>query len=170
MDEVIILFDEKGTPIFGADRESNNFLGVGVAYKQNYEDILFKECSELFGLSKSKPVKNDKIKNSRALEIAELISTNNLIINVCSMSLNDSNLQNVINLYADLSNYFRQSQRNVRKRSKSQIIHFHTLLPLLFYLIMSYIKSHQSSTIFSIYIDNWSFPEHDKSTILDMSS
>lgn len=166
MDKVIILFDEQGTPTFRAKRESNNFLGIGIAYNQRNEESMFNECNQLFGLLKSKPLKNDKISNSRALEIAGLISTMDILIYIASISLIDNNFQNTVNSYGELSNLIRKNFRNVRPRSEAQIIHFHTLLPVFFNVIMSYIKHHQTPTTFSIFMDNWSFPEKDKAFII----
>ena len=42
------------------------------------ENSLSEQCNDSFGLSRSKPMKNDKISNSRIIEIAEQLAQLNL--------------------------------------------------------------------------------------------
>jgi len=124
----------------------------------------------LFGLSKSKPLKNDKISHSRALEIAELLPELNLLINIYFLDLSDKDLQSTVKLNEDFSNIFREMYRNVRQRPIAQILYNEVLGYTLFSSISDYIELHQISSQFSIYVDNWTFPNCDSNISLKMRS
>ncbi len=124
----------------------------------------------MFGLSKSKPLKNDKISHSRALEIAELLPELNLLINIYFLDLSDKDLQSTVKLNEDFSNIFREMYRNVRQRPIAQILYNEVLGYTLFSSISDYIELHQISSQFSIYVDNWTFPNCDSNISLKMRS
>jgi len=170
MNEIIILFDEQGTPTFRSDRDTKKFLGVCVAYNLKEEDKYFKEADNLFGLSNSKPLKNNKIKTSRAIEIAKLISNFDIFINIATVDLENNEFQNVISLYEEFGNLIRERERKIRQRPKSQIIYSQILFPQIFRIIKQYIGRKQSSANFSVFIDNWAFPENDLSLALELPS
>jgi len=167
--KVIILFDEQGTPTLSEKRETDYFLGVSVAYNSDLESDLFANCNDLFGLSKSKPMKNDKISSSRAFEIAEFLSNLDLLINIYYLDLCDKELQSTVELYEEFSNNFRTKFRNVRSRPIPQILYNQILDHTLFISISDYMKFHQITSHFSIYVDNWSFPNCDVNIALNMT-
>lgn len=161
INKVNILFDEQGTPTLSAKRETDYFLGVSVAYKNDFENELFTNCNDLFGLSKSKPMKNDKISFSRTLEIVEFLSILDLQINIYYLDLCNKELHSTVELYEEFSNIFRTKFRNVRPRPIPQILYNQIFEHTLFMSVSDYMKFHQITSKFSIYIDNWSFPNCD---------
>lgn len=170
MNEVVILFDEQGTPTFRADRDTKKFLGVCVAYNLNDEIKYFERSDKLFGLSNSKPLKNDKIKSSRAIEIAKIVAEFDVFINIASIDLDDQKFQNIISLYEKFGNIIREKERQVRNRSKSQIIYSQILFPEIFRIISEYVKHKKSAATFSVFIDDWAFPKNDLSISLELPS
>ena len=169
INKVNILFDEQGTPNLNSKRETDYFLGVSVAYKIEFENELFRNCNDLFGLSNSKQMKNDKISSSRALDIAKLLSNLDLQINIYYLDLCNKELHSTVELYEEFSTVFRKKFRNVRPRPIPQILYSQILEHTLFMGISDYMKTNQITSKFSIYVDNWSFPECDVSIALNTS-
>jgi hypothetical protein len=170
INSVTILYDEQGTPTFIDKRETNFFVGVAVAINSSFEKSLFEQCNESFGLSKSKPMKNDKISNSRIIAIGEQLAQLNLLINFFYLNLSDETLYNTVRLYEEFSNLLRIKHRGVKARPIAQILYGQVLSHTLFMTISDYIKLYKISTGFSIFIDNWSFPNCDIDLILNMTS
>jgi hypothetical protein len=163
--KVIILFDEQGTPTFGYQPNSPNFLGVSITYDLSDEDMVFKKCDELFGLSKSRPLKNDKISPSKAIEISELISGLPLQVIVVSVDLSNVELQSVVRLYKEFGDIVRQKKRHVRERRIPQILHSQVLESTLFHSVTRYIKRFGVEVHFMPFMDQWSIPLPDRTII-----
>ena len=170
INRAIILFDEQGTPTFSDKRESDYFLGVSVTYVADYENELFNNCSDLFGFSKSMPLKNDKIAISRVYSIADMLSHLDLQINIHYIVLSNQDLQSTVRLYEDFSNTFREKFRNVRSRPIPQILYTEMLEHALFISISDYMKYNKITTKFSLYIDNWCFPSCDVDIAINCNS
>jgi hypothetical protein len=170
INNVIILFDEQGTPTFGDDRETDYFLGVAVTYKIELENELFGDYNDLLGLNRSRPMKNDKISFSRVNDIVEILAKSELQINIYYIDLSNSVLQSIVKLYEDFSNLFRTRYRNVRERPIAQILYNQLLDHTLFMSISDYMKYHQVTTKFSINADNWCFPKCDVNIALNLTS
>ena len=45
---MVVLFDESGTPAISNDQRTDWFLGVGVAYEQSDEEVIFSKCESDF--------------------------------------------------------------------------------------------------------------------------
>ncbi|MCG7852420.1 MAG: hypothetical protein MIO92_07845 [Methanosarcinaceae archaeon] len=71
---MIVLFDESGTPTINNDQRTDWFIGVGVAYQKSDENGIFAKCEADFDLSNSKPLKNDRIRTSRVIRMANLLA------------------------------------------------------------------------------------------------
>jgi hypothetical protein len=71
---MVVLFDESGIPAITFDQRTDWFIGVGVTYEQSDEDVIFSKGKADFGLANSKPLKNYRFKNSRAVSIAKLLA------------------------------------------------------------------------------------------------
>ena len=166
LQEVVILFDEQGTPTFAYGGDSCHFLGVGVAYNLSGENSMFERCSTLFGLAKKKPLKNYQIAFSRAIEISELIPALPMQVVVVSVDLSDQELQSVIQLYKNFGDYFREKERHVRKVPIAQILYRQVLVNTIFYSVTRYIECTRAGAHFLPFMDSWSIPEADQPIIL----
>jgi hypothetical protein len=120
--QIIVLFDEQGTPTFQPDRETDWFLGVTVAYDLTDEEEIFCSCSELFGLSKTKPLKNRHINNARAERLSDLVIKLPIQIVIRSVKLNNEEFQHVLTAYEQLGNELRKKHRHVGERNIAQIL------------------------------------------------
>lgn len=164
--EVVVLFDEYGTPTFGERRDTDYFVGVAASYENNSETDLFEKCNLQFGLSNKKPLKNTDIKPSRVGKIANLIAEIPVEVYVVSLDIGNSDLKRVVELYEEYGNELRRIHRGLRERPIAQILHSQILSHTTFLAVTKYIESTQRSTSFSVYIDNWSFPVSDESLAL----
>ena len=70
---VTVLFDESGTPQIASNDRTDWFLGVSVWYSQSEESGISRKCEDVFGLTKTNPLKNNQISGLRAIRIAELL-------------------------------------------------------------------------------------------------
>ena len=120
---MVVLFDESGTPTIKDDPRTDWFLGVGVAYEQPAEEMIFARCKDACGLANSRPLKNDRIENARALCIAKLLADLPVSIFVSRVNTADLKYREIIVEYEDFGNKARQEFRQVRERSIAQIIH-----------------------------------------------
>jgi len=84
--ELLLLFDESGTPSFGAKVKSRHFIGVSVLYADVDEKHIFDTCDGPMGLSTRGPKKNSAISQSAALKLAAILST--LPITICARYIN----------------------------------------------------------------------------------
>src|SRR6266851_6419925 len=92
-EKLIVLFDEFGTPTFNTPDSRGIFLGVAALYKFEHEDKIFDDSDKLMGLSKSKPLKNDKISTQKALDIAQQVGKHDLTIESKYISLKNNDLK-----------------------------------------------------------------------------
>ena len=167
---VIVLFDEQGTPTF-MDSERDIFLGIGVLYELENEDLIVESCKNEFGLVKTKPLKNNKIKIQRAHKISEILIDLNLDIVVASLNLCNTELQRVVTFYEEFGNTLRKFNRNIRERPLAQILHQEIFDYVVEHIINNYIDKHLSHNIrFSVFLDNWSIPANDISILLEKLS
>ena len=157
---MIVLFDESGTPAISRDQITDWFLGVGVAYEKLDEEVIFSKGETAFGLANSKPLKNDRIKNSRAVCIAKLLADLPVSIHVSKLNTADPTFRKLI---VDHERFTKKTRelRQVRKRPIAQIIHSHVLDHCLYHLITDHFKAGGGDAAFAIFIDNWSIPQND---------
>jgi len=167
---IIVLFDEHATPVFGPSRQKDYFVGVGVTYDHKDEEKIFSTCEQLFGLNNANPLKNQKIGNSRAVQIAKLLVKLPVQIVISKLDLTDKDFENKVNLYEELGNIMRPIHRDVPGRPKAQILHSRILDATLFESISRYLQYVPKSSIFEIQIDNWSLPKSDKEITLEYTS
>lgn len=167
---IIVLFDEHATPVFGPSRQKDYFVGVGVTYNLQDEKQIFSACESLFGLGNAKPLKNQRIGTSRAVEISKLLIKLPIQIVISKLDLTDKNFEDKVNVYEELGDFMRSIHRDVSGRPLAQILHSRILDPALFESISRYLEYVPKNSIFEIYIDNWSFPESDKEMILQDTS
>ena len=158
---MIVLFDESGTPAISNDQRTDWFIGVGVAYEQSDEEVIFSRCKADFGLANSKPLKNDRITNSRAVRIAKLLADLPVSIYVSSVNTANSTFRKIIIDYECFGEKARHKFRQARKRPIAQIIHSHVLDHCLFNLITGYFDEGGRDAAFAVFIDDWSIPEKD---------
>ncbi|MCJ7604222.1 MAG: hypothetical protein MUO63_22320 [Desulfobulbaceae bacterium] len=158
---MVVLFDESGTPAIINDQRTDWFIGVGVTYQQSDEKSIFAKCDADFGLSNSKPLKNDRIGTSRVIRMANLLAGLPLFIYVSAVNTANPTLRNIIIKYESFGAKARQNFRQIRKRPIPQIIHSHVLDHCLFNLITGYFEEYESDAAFAIFIDDWSIPEND---------
>ncbi|MBU4445096.1 hypothetical protein KJ656_08455, partial [bacterium] len=159
--EMIILFDEHGTPTFNVNRETDFFLGVAVTYKFSDEKHIIEKCRRVFGLQNKKPLKNNLISNNRINEILNILPNLPIQIIITSIKLSGIEFQNVIKLFKDYSNLMREKFRNVRERGLNHILRTFIVEECIFYSIVDYCEKSQEDLLFSIFIDDWSIPKSD---------
>jgi len=158
---MVLLFDESGTPTINNDQRTDWFIGVGVAYQKSDENGIFAKCDADFGLSNTKPLKNDRIRTSRVIRMANLLADLPLSIYVSAVNTANPTLRNVVGKYESFGAKTRQNFRQIRKRPIPQIIHSHVLDHCIFNLITGYFEEYGSDAAFTIFIDDWSIPEND---------
>jgi len=159
--QIIVLFDEQGTPTFGPDRETDWFLGVTVTYDLADEERILSSCSELFGLSKAKPLKNRHIDNARAEQISDLVIKLPIQLVVRSVYLSNDEFQQALTAYKQLGNKLRKKHRQVGERNIAQILYSQILVETVFTSIIGYMERHLVSSAISVYVDHWFFPRYD---------
>jgi hypothetical protein len=158
---MIVLFDESGTPTISNNQRTDWFIGVGVTYQESNENGIFTKCKADFGLSNIKPLKNDRIHTSRVIRMANLLANLPLSIYVSAVNTANPTLRNIVSKYESFGEKTRQNFRQIRKRPIPQIIHSHVLDHCIFNLITGYFEKYGSDAEFVIFIDDWSIPEND---------
>lgn len=166
--DVTVLFDESGTPQIGNNDRTDWFLGVVVRYDQSAENEIFFKCTKEFGLSKTKPAKNDSIGCSRAIRIAKLLAGLPLSIFVSGVRIANPEYCKTIVDYARLGNIARKEHRQIRERPIAQIMHSQVIDHCLFHSITDYFEASGGDAEFSVYIDNWSIPQYDVEIYLEL--
>jgi hypothetical protein len=159
--DMVMLFDESGTPAISFDQRTEWFIGVGVTYEHADEDVIFFKAKADFGLANRKPLKNDRITNARAISIAKLLVDLPANIYVSSVNTADPRLREVIVGYERFGEKARWKFRQARKRPIAQIMHSHIRDHCLFNLVMNYFKEGGDDAAFAVFIDDWSIPEPD---------
>ena len=167
--QAIVLFDEQGTPTF-PDRETDSFLGIAVIYNLSDEENIFYQCNKIFGLSNTKPLRNNKISNSRIIHITNLIKQLPIQIVISSLDLSNSEFQKVVKSFEEFSNLMRDKHRDVRERPMAHILHSQILDDCMFKLISNFAIRNQMNNNFSLFIDNWSIPKSDVDIYLEQRS
>jgi hypothetical protein len=171
---LIVLFDEFGTPSFKTPHGSGIFLGVSVLYKSKDQQTIFDYFDSLMGLSKSKPLKNDKISADKAVKIARALGKNEINIFSEYVDLKDQNLENVITNYELFGNMSRRLYRGIEKeRKQAHILHTQLMESCLSDVVLEleYIETNvASSYIIEPFIDNWSYPLTDQYIVTDYAS
>ena len=109
----------------------------------------------------ARPLKNDRIENSRVVCIAKILADLPVSIFVSRVNTADPKYREIIVDYEDFGNKARQEFRQVRERPIAQIIHSHVLDYCLFHLITGYFEQGGGDTAFAISIDNWSISPND---------
>lgn len=158
---IVVLFDEQGTPTFRSDRETNSFIGITATYELSDEEDIYKSCNELFGLSNTKPLENNRISKTRAEDISSLLIRLPIQITISSIDLSNSDLQKVVTLYEEFGNLMRRQYRNIRERPLAHILHAHILDACIFNSICDCAARIQRNSTFVIFIDNWAIPKND---------
>lgn len=158
---MVVLFDESGTPSVSFDQRTDWFIGVGVTYEQSDEDVIFSKGKADFGLANSKPLKNDRITNSRALNIAKLLADLPVSIYVSTVNTANPTFREIIVDYESFGEKARWKFRRARKRPIAQIIHPQIRDHCLGNLIMDYFNAGGDDAAFAVFIDDWSIPEPD---------
>jgi hypothetical protein len=169
VEDIIVFFDEFGTPTFRKDRESNTFLGATATIPLALEKKVFEKCEIKFGLLKNKPIKNDSLGKSRIEDISQLLSTLPVQITVSYINLSDPDFQRISKLYEEYGNIMRGIHRGVKKRPLAQILHSHIVDHALFTSICNYAEKKNISLNVSVFLDDWSIPEQDKHITFDIA-
>lgn len=159
--KAIYLFDEFGTPTFNKEREFRHFVGVGVIYMHKYELQLFNSVDKLFGLSKIKPLKNNRIGNTRALDISIQLSKLPITLTIIHLDLDDNKLKNDTLLFQKFGTEMRKIHRNLKGKPVSQILYTQILNNSNMLSIKQLLEKYPGSYNLDLYIDNWSFPVAD---------
>ena len=159
--QIVVLFDEHGTPTFRPDRETDWFLGVAVLYDLADEQQIFSSCSELFGLSKAKPLKNRHIDHVRAEQIANLVAKLPVQIAVRSVNLADGEFQQTMTIYVQLFNEVRKKLRCLEESNLAQRLYSQILVETVFNSIQGYLERNSASSCISVYVDHHCFPKDD---------
>jgi hypothetical protein len=158
---MVVLFDESGTPAISFDQRTDWFIGVGVTYEQSDEDVIFSKGKVDFGLANNKPLKNHRITNSRAVSIAKLLADLPVSIYVSRVNTANPTFREIIVDYESFGEKARRKFRQARKRPIAQIIHSHIRDHCLFNLITGYFNTGGDDAAFAVFIDDWSIPEGD---------
>ena len=167
--KIIVLFDEYGTPTLSLNRVQDIFLGVSVLYELSEEDNIFNRCDTIMGLSKSKPLKNDQISVSKAIDISKVLGKQALSISAKYLTLNNPALKDIIEIYKPFCNFTREIWRGIKKERKDvQILYPQILERCIFDIIARYLESVDSGKyVFQIFIDDWGFPKPDEHIALN---
>lgn len=163
---MVLLFDESGAPNINNDQRTDWFIGVGVAYEQSNEEIIFSKCQAEFGLANSKPLKNDRITNTRVVSIVKVLEDLPMSIYVTGVNTANPILRRIIVDYERFGEEIRENFRRIRKRPIPQIIHSHVLDHCLFNLITGYFEEGGSDAMFTVFIDNWSISKNNINILL----
>ena len=167
VENMIILFDESGTPSINNDQRTDWFIGVGVAYQHSDEKSIFAKCDADFGLSNSKPLKNDRIGTSRVMRMTNILSELPLSVYVSAINTANPTLRDTIIKYESFGEEARRKFRQIRKRPIPQIIHSHVLDHCLFNLITGYFENDGKDAAFELLIDDWSISKNDINIYLE---
>ncbi len=161
MKNMVILFDESGTPSIKDDKRTNWFVGVAVVYEQPDEEAILSTCKADFGLARPRPLKNYRISHPRALRIAEILTQLPVTIYVSAVETADPTFRAVAANYEPISNEVRGEFRGIRPRPIAQFIHSHVIDHCFFNAITDCFESGKGDAAFLGFIDNWAIPRED---------
>jgi len=168
-EDLIILFDEHGTPTFREDRESQIFIGVGATFKASDREHIFDLSRALFGLDNNKPLKNRHLGITRINDIGSLITNLPITLMVTYLDLSNPDLQRIATLYEDYGNLLRDRHRGVSERPVSHILYKQVLDHSLFYSVQHAIEKNPVDSNIRIYLDDWSISPDDVHIVLDLN-
>lgn len=169
--KIVVLFDEFGTPTFKNTNTSEFFLGVSALYEFSEEAKIFNALNTHMGLSNSKSLKNNRIDNKRANDIAQETINHNLRITAKYLNLSNPILHNYTDVYMKFGNFSRKLWRGVKERKDVHFLHSQILETCLFDIISRYVEGNVVGRYhFEICIDDWSYPETDTHIILEYSA
>jgi len=163
--QIIVLFNEFGTPTFNFQHNLDIFLGVSVLFELDTESQIYDLCDEEMGLSIKNALKNNRIGVSRAKQISKVIATQDLSISTRYLKLSNDEFKTIVLEYKKYGDLVRNKYReDVGDRSVSQILYDSVFNTSLFDVIANYLESKDKNhnCNFEIYIDDWSFPVDDK--------
>ncbi|HUJ09714.1 MAG TPA: hypothetical protein VL171_06785 [Verrucomicrobiae bacterium] len=170
---IILLFDECGTPSFSPNAERCHFLGVCVRYEQADEDAIFAACDKLAALSNKTPRKNNELGHSTSLKLARVLSAQPVAIYARYANLKSHRLRNVVEAYGRAGNVVRMGIRarreaGVRERKIPQTLHSHMLCECLLGSILELIDASEYP-LFTVhpFIDDWPIPRCDEDLYLN---
>jgi hypothetical protein len=159
--EIVVLFDEHGTPTFQPERETDWFLGVTATYDLADEEQTFNSCRELFGLCNTKPLKNRHIDDFRAERISNLAARLPIQIVVKSVNLADSEFQQTMTIYVEFFNELRKMLPYLEESNLAQRLYSQILGETVVESIKSYLERHLASSCISVYVDHHCFARED---------
>ena len=167
-----VLFDESGTPTFSQKSNSTHFLGVALLYETEDESALLNDLKSTIGLTKSKPIKNDKFSSQKAIDCVKILGTRNIYISARYVRLDDSDLRTMLQNYEKFGNLSRELYRGITTERKiPQILHSQIMGECIADLIFTYGQNHiADSYTFEPYIDNWSYAKPDKHIVTEFTS
>ena len=166
--EIIVLFDEFGTPSFKDINTNNYFMGVSALYELDKEEDILNALDQSMGLSKSKPLKNDKIGKQRAITISNAAGKQDLHVTVGYLDLSDSELRQSIDTYLKFCDKSREKYRGImKKRKETHFFHSQLSNHCLFDVIINYLINNSGKYHFNIFIDDWIYPESDRDIALE---
>jgi len=166
-----VLFDESGTPTFSQKNNSTYFLGVALLYETKDEATILNDIKSTIGLSKSKPVKNDRLSSQKVIDCAKILGTKNIYISARYVQLDNSDLRAILQDYEKFGNLSRELYRGITTERKiAQILHSQIMGECIADLILTYAPEHLAdSYIFEPYIDNWSYAKPDQHIITEFT-
>jgi len=163
MKEIIVLFDEFGTPTFNQKGESDIFAGIAVLYNLEEESDIFSNLKDVLSLESSKPHKSRTINNIKAVKIAKIASSNLNQIVFNYIELNNKLYIDTIENYEKVISFGRKIYRGVKPRKVSQIMHSRLLDNCIHKCIMNHLDGKSNTAYqYKIYLDNWAIPNCDK--------
>lgn len=171
--ELVLLFDECGTPSFGPKVKRQHFIGVSVLYFEADEQQLFEACQTPAGLTKQSAKKSSAISPETALTLAGIFSSLPIIVTIRYIDLSNDALRLAIEDYQKFGDFVRLEVRarkepGVRERKIPQILHSHVLDYCLLEPLMDLVDL--DFPLFTVwpFIDAWSIPAHDRAIYLKL--
>ena len=169
--EIIVLFDEFGTPSFQDNSTNNFFVGVCTIYELSKEQEIFNAVDNLMGLSNTNPLKNNRITKNRARNISQIACTQPIEITAFYIDLQVQELHETTNLHMQFSDIERRLARGITKeRKEANFFHSQLLNDCLSYILISFIMKRKENFNFQIFIDDCTYPEPDRIIALEDST
>jgi hypothetical protein len=168
--EVLLLFDEYGTPTLNSKRENDFFVGVSVLYELKSEDKLFDSADKVLNIYGKAVKKNRNINNDTAIKFAIKIAEHPISITVFYVDLTDDVFAQTIKEYCKAGNFARlnirakiEKDKIIKERAICHFIHSQMLF-YIFYESISNLLLNDNKPLYNIYpqIDSWAIPNCDK--------
>lgn len=171
--ELMLLFDECGTPSFKPKVERQYFIGVSVLYLKADEQQIFKICEKPSGLTKQSAKKSFAISPNTALTLAGIFSSLPITVTIRYIDLSDGPLRLAIEDYQKFGDSVRLNVRarkepGVRERKIPQILHSQVLDHCLLEPLLDLVE--HDFPLFTVrpFIDAWSIPALDRAIYLEL--